>query len=163
IASPVVVEGRLWGTIIAATSQDDLLPREIESRIGEFTGLVATAIANAEAREDLRLLADEQSALRRVATLVAQGAGPEEGFAAVAAEVERLFGTDVSAIVRFEEAGVATVLGDIGGPHMSGQRVTLDPGYVVDLVRETHRSARFDTDDPEAAGMPSIVREIGIR
>jgi len=35
--------------------------------------------------------------------------------------------------------------------------VTLDPGYVVDRVRETHGSARFDTDDPAAAGMPSIT------
>src|SRR5262245_5615844 len=163
VASPVIVGARLWGTIIAATSQDEPLPADVESRLAQFTELVATAIANAEAREALARLADEQAALRRVATLVADGIGPEGVFPAVAAEVEALFGADISAIVRFEEEGAATVLGDVGGPHMAGKRVILDPGYVVDLVRDTHRSARFDTEDPTTADMPSIVRALGIR
>src|SRR5262249_51733998 len=50
VASPVVVQGLLWGTIIAATSQHEPLPATTESRLVQFTGLVATAIANAEAR-----------------------------------------------------------------------------------------------------------------
>ena len=74
VATPIVVEGRLWGTMIAATSQSKPLPAETESRIGAFTELVVTAISNAESREALTQLADEQAALRRVATLVAQGA-----------------------------------------------------------------------------------------
>jgi hypothetical protein len=44
-----------------------------ETRIAAFTELIATAIANAESREALAELAQEQAALRRVATLVAQG------------------------------------------------------------------------------------------
>jgi signal transduction histidine kinase len=114
-------------------------------------------------RGELQRLVDEQSALRRVATLVAEGIGPEGVFPAVAAEIDALFGADVSAIVRFEDAGTATVLGDVGGPHVSGKRVTLDPGYVVDQVRKTGRSARFDTHDPTSADMPSLVRALGIR
>jgi GAF domain-containing protein len=163
VGCPVVVEGRLWGTLIAATSTSEPLPDELESRLGQFTELIATAIANAEARDALAKLADEQTALRRVATLVADGVGPEGVFPAVAAEVDTLFGADISAIVRFEEDGAATVLGDVGGPHVSGKRVALDPGYVVDRVRTTHESARFDTDDPTAADMPSLVRSAGIR
>ena len=50
VAAPVVVEGRLWGTMIAATSRSEPLPPDTESRIAQFTALVATAIANAEAR-----------------------------------------------------------------------------------------------------------------
>src|SRR5262249_53073632 len=53
VASPVIVQGRLWGTIIAASSQSEPLPAEMESRIAQFTELVATAIANAEARDAL--------------------------------------------------------------------------------------------------------------
>ena len=55
-----------------------------------------TAIANAQARMELRRVAEEQAALRRVATLVAQGAPPEEVFAAVAAEAGRLLGADLT-------------------------------------------------------------------
>jgi PAS domain S-box-containing protein len=161
VGVPIVVAGDLWGSIVAWSRQR--LPEDFESRLAEFTELVAAAIANAEATEALTRLADEQAALRRVATLVAEGTGPEGVFRAVAGEVGALFGSDVSAIVRFVEDGKAIVLGDIGGPHESGKRVSLDPGYVVDQVRQTRRSARFDTDDPSAAGHPSLVHAIGIR
>src|SRR5690348_9984861 len=60
VASPVVVEGRLWGTIIAATSRGEPLPAATESRLVQFTGLVATAIANAGARAQVSRLAEEQ-------------------------------------------------------------------------------------------------------
>jgi GAF domain-containing protein len=163
VAVPIVVDGRLWGTLIAATSQPERLPEDTEPRIGEFTELVATAISNAESREALGLLADQQAALRRVAELVAGGIKPEEVFRAVSAEVGVLFGSDVSAIVRFEDDGMATVLGDLGGPHVAGKRVSLDPGYVVHDVRETSRSARFDIDDPSVAGKSSLVHSLGIR
>jgi GAF domain-containing protein len=161
VGSPIIVQGRLWGAMTVNSGED--LPGDTEQRLERFTELLATAIANAETSDARTLLAEEQAALRRVATLVADGVGPEGVFPAVAAEVDTLFGADVSAIVKFEADGEATVLGDVGGPHMSGKRVTLDPGYVVDVVRETRRSARFDTDDPAAEGMPSIVRAVGIR
>jgi signal transduction histidine kinase len=163
VATPIVVEGRTWGTLLAATNRSDPLPPDTESRVCEFTEFVATAIANAEARSQLSLLASEQAALRRVATLVARGATPEGVFHAVAAQVDVLFGGDVSAIVRFEADGTATVLGDVGGPHEPGKRVRLDPGYVVHTVRETSHSARFDTDDPSSADASSLVRTAGIR
>ena len=108
-------------------------------------------------------LAGEQAALRRVATLVAHGVPPVEVFRAVADEVSGLFGADVAAIVRFEDDGTATVLGDVGGPHEAGARVSLDPGYVVHTVREAGRSARFDTDDPPAADRGSLVRTLGVQ
>jgi len=54
VGSPIVVEGRLWGVMVAGTVRPAPLPERTESRIGEFTELVATAIANAEARAELR-------------------------------------------------------------------------------------------------------------
>jgi signal transduction histidine kinase len=53
VGSPIVVEGRLWGSMAAASRQGRPLPPGTESRIGEFTELVATAISNIEARSDL--------------------------------------------------------------------------------------------------------------
>jgi signal transduction histidine kinase len=163
VASPIVVEGRLWGAMVVLSPRHEPFPEDTEARLTDFTELVATAIANAESRAAIGRLVDEQAALRRVATLVARGIGPEEVFRAVAAEVRVLFGSQLAAIVRFEDDGTVTVLGDVGGPHAAGKRVVLDPGYVVDVVRETTRSARFDTDDPSAADMPSLVRSLAIR
>jgi GAF domain len=97
--SPIVVAGRLWGVMIALT-RDEPLPADTDARLARFTELVATAIANAQARMELRGFADEQAALRRVATLVARAAPPEEVFAAVAAEVGRLLEVDVALLSR---------------------------------------------------------------
>src|SRR6516162_11616353 len=60
--------------------------------VGAFTELVATAIANTEAREELERVAAEQASLGRVATLVAEAVPPSEVYTAVAAEVAGLFG-----------------------------------------------------------------------
>jgi hypothetical protein len=51
-------------------------------------------MSHAEARAEVSRLADEQAALRRVATLVAQDAAPGEVFAIVAEEVARLLEVD---------------------------------------------------------------------
>jgi hypothetical protein len=59
--------------MIASSKGDRPLPLDAESRIAAFTELVATAISNTEARAEVARLVEEQAALRRVATLVAQG------------------------------------------------------------------------------------------
>ena len=82
VASPVVVEGRRWGAMVVS-SRDEPLPPGTEGRMADFTELIAVAIANAEARTDLRRMVEEQSALRRVATLVAQAGSPSLVFEAV--------------------------------------------------------------------------------
>ena len=53
------------------------LPPDTEERLTRFTELVATAILNAQARAEVQRLADEQAALRRVATLVARERPPD--------------------------------------------------------------------------------------
>ena len=90
VASPIIVEGRLWGAI-SVNSRNEL-PHDTEERLERFTGLVAAAVANAESGEALARLADEQAALRRVATLVAEGAPPDALFRAVADEVASVIG-----------------------------------------------------------------------
>jgi signal transduction histidine kinase len=53
VGSPIVADGRLWGAMIAATRTDEPMPADTESRMAQFTGLVATAISNMQARSDL--------------------------------------------------------------------------------------------------------------
>ena len=73
VAVPIVVNSQLWGVTMALSTGPAPQPADTEARLASFTELVATAIANAEARQELQQLVDEQAALREVATLVAQG------------------------------------------------------------------------------------------
>jgi PAS domain S-box-containing protein len=77
--APIEVEGRLWGVIIAASSRDGGLPAGIEHRLAAFTELVATAIANTQAREELaasraRLVAAADDTRRRIVRDLHDGA-----------------------------------------------------------------------------------------
>jgi len=110
VASPIIVEGRLWGALFIHSKQTQPLPRDTESRLTGFTELVATAVANAEARAEVGRLAEEQAALRRVATLVAREASPAEVFSAVTEELGRILGADIAALVRLEPGNTAIVV-----------------------------------------------------
>ena len=90
IGAPTMVAGRLWGAMALGSPREAGLAPGLEERLAGFAELAATAIANAESRAELRRVADEQAALRRVATLVARAAPPEELFFAVTEEVGRL-------------------------------------------------------------------------
>jgi len=79
VAVPILVEGRLWGAMVTGTTGAERLPAETESRLGQFTELMATAISNADARDQLtasraRLLTAGDEARRRVVRDLHDGA-----------------------------------------------------------------------------------------
>ncbi|HYY32194.1 MAG TPA: GAF domain-containing protein, partial [Gaiellaceae bacterium] len=161
VATPIVVEGRLWGTLIAVTSQSEPLPRETDSRIGEFTELVATAIANAGARDELSTLVEEQAALRRVATLVAEGAAPTEVFDAVIAEVGQLLGAAQTGLARYEnehEISVLAIRGQSPEILRTGVRLPLDGDSVNARILRTGRSARLNFAEGGSGGIADVLR-----
>ena len=53
VGCPIVVQDRLWGVIAASSKSEAPFPPDTEAQIAEFTELVATAVANAEARAEL--------------------------------------------------------------------------------------------------------------
>jgi signal transduction histidine kinase len=53
VGAPIVVEGRRWGVMVAWSTSESL-PADTERRMAGFTDLVATAIANAESRAELK-------------------------------------------------------------------------------------------------------------
>ena len=101
VAAPIVVSGEIWGALVVSVTRDLQLAPNTEERLGQFAGLVAVAIANAQAREELATLAAEQAALSRVAVAVATEEQPERLFSVVSEEIGRLFGADAGAIVRY--------------------------------------------------------------
>src|SRR5262249_36288312 len=148
--SPVVVEGRLWGAIVAATGQSEPLPAEIESRIGEFTGLVATTISNAEARGEVLRLAEEQAAPRRLAGLVAQRPSPAEIFNAVAEAVGSVLGADMCSVLAFRDDVAAVVVGSWSCEELyrPPRSLPLDSDGLVPRIFRSGAAARVDTRAP---------------
>ena len=145
---PIRVEGRLWSAMLVAFTREESLPADTEARLAGFTELVVTAVANAQARTELRGFAEEQAALRRVATLVAGGASPEEVFTAVAGEVGRLLGTVQTNMLRYDPDDVATIVavhgrvGDAAAVSV-GDRYELGGRNATTLVFQTGRPARI--------------------
>src|SRR4051794_3356996 len=158
---PIIVEGRIWGGMIVAFTSAATLVADAESRLAGFTELVATAVANTQARVELGKFAEEQEALRRVAMMVARAAVPEEVFAAVAAEEGRLLGSDLTVMFRYDPDQAATAIGawsrtDRPIPIPAGSREHLGGRNVISLVHETGRPIRID-DDANARERPAEV------
>jgi signal transduction histidine kinase len=149
VGTPIIVDGRLWGLIAAGSSLEPPLPADAETRLASFTELVATAVANTDGRAALARLAEEQAALRQVATLVAHGAAPEQVFAAVAEEVGGLLEVDYTVLIRSDPQDMITVVGAwtaTGGapPSPVGSRFDLGGRNVSTLTLRTGRPARLD-------------------
>jgi GAF domain-containing protein len=168
VGAPISVEGRLWGVMVAIFTSEQPLPAATETRLARFTELVATAIANSQARVELRGYAEEQAALRRVATLVARATVPAEVFAAVTAEVGRLLEVDFTHLCRYDPDGAATTAGvwnPAGGaePVPGETRWGLGGWNVTTLVFRTGRPARIDDYDHASGAGASVGREWGFR
>ncbi|MFJ9248632.1 nitrate- and nitrite sensing domain-containing protein [Streptomyces sp. NPDC101776] len=71
VGVPIVVDDRLWGAVVAAAAGTEPLPPDTESRLADFTELVATALANADSRDQLtasraRVVAAGDASRRRI-------------------------------------------------------------------------------------------------
>ena len=170
VATPILVEGRVWGQMVTSSRQEQPLPPDTEARLASFTELVAMAIANTEARMEVGRLVDEQAALRRVATLVAEGAAPTAVFDAVAGEIKRLLEAHEVALSRYESGAEVTVVAHhgAGARHLSpGTRLSHEGANVAALVRRNERPARMAyTDEPQGdiaaiAGTLSVQVSVG--
>ena len=159
VAAPIEVSGALWGAVVVSLTDDDAFADDAEERLVQFGKLVSVALANAQAREDLAALADEQAALSRVAVAVATGELPERLFDAVSEEVGRLFGARSAATVRYLPGERASVIvggwDRDGGFDRKGVRVAFQGGAIA-RVCDSGRPERVDIESvpPEVqAGM----------
>jgi PAS domain S-box-containing protein len=166
VGAPVIVDGHVWGALIVGTDSPEPLPLGAEQRVASFTELIATAIANAEARRELQQLADEQAALRQVATLVAQGAEPRAIFDAVCEVTGRLTGAASVNLAHFTPDGFnVTVAGwSQHGNHVPpGTCLPLERGLVGMLMKQTRAPSRVDNYDHVPGQVAARVRALGIR
>jgi PAS domain S-box-containing protein len=161
VGSPILVGGRVWGNLVVH-STSGRLPSDTEERLAGFTGLVATAIANSAAQAEVERLADEQAALRRVATLVAHGVPPSELFVAVVAEVGRLVRADLSGMIKYDDEGTVTAVATWAAvdehPEVRG-RWSLEGDRLATTISRTGRPAREDDWADVPGPIAVFVRE----
>ena len=136
VAAPIILDGTVWGHIAAFGEAGDVLAPGSESKLADFTQLMAAAIANAQTREELRSQAAEQgAALRRVGTLVSQRALPNTVFHAVALEASRALKVRRVDVGRRLPDGSVTLLGTTAPADGS------DPGFSASGTYVTRRVA----------------------
>src|SRR5262245_5130919 len=127
---------------------------------------VAVTLSNTEAPEGPALLAEEQAALRRVATLVARGSSPVEVFGAVSEEVRGVLRSEAAGLLRFEQCGTATLVGQSETPWDAptlGTAFTLDGENLVTQVFHTQRPARADDWTGATGAVAAMATHIGVR
>ena len=167
VGSPVIVAGRVWGAMVASVLAGSTMPADAVRRVEQFAELIATAIANTEAQMQLGRLADEQAALRRVATLVAEEAPAAELFAKVAEEVAGIFGEQIdTAILRFDPDDTATVVAVWGeqpeGGIREGVRLPIEGTGVAARVHRERGVVRVDRYTAAEGSIADHARRHGI-
>jgi signal transduction histidine kinase len=159
IGAPVIVDGRVWGVVTASRFQGrTTFPPQAEDHLGDFATLCALAIGNAAWQRSLAAMLEEQSALRRIATLVAGGRSAAEVLGEVVRQVGVTFGAQAVDVVRWHgvQDEVTVLRGWTGGaipPPKPGDVLRLPTESAVIQVLETGVATRV----PDAIAAPMII------
>ena len=119
-------------------------------------------------RKSLDRVAEEQAALRRIATLIGYGSAPAQVFNAIAGELGRLRRADSAVVNRFEPGRVVTAVGHWTAPGVPdimpplGGRWKIDGESAAAQIMRTARPARMTMRDDNAGRVGAWTRAHGI-
>jgi signal transduction histidine kinase len=134
--------------------------RKESDRNADLNARLLVMLTNRQAR--LAQLAEDQAALRRVATLVAGQAATDDVFVAAAKEVRRLLWADAGSVSRYEPDGSMTVVAgwsERGGSISAGTRTEPETESVPAIVLRTGASARVDWREGQSGPVAEHMRE----
>jgi PAS domain S-box-containing protein len=159
---------RRWVAIRSApVLGSDGRPEGVVTTLSDITERREAEQRLVESERATRVLADEQAALRRIATLVAGEPTPTELFGRVTEEVGRLLGVPSATLVRFGSDHHVTAVATFTEPGTEG--VILGARWSLDgdtVAARVHRSGRVErVDSYESAGGPLAhrLRSLGFR
>src|SRR3954451_7786187 len=157
------------GPFVRETITDSLLATQLFIAASAITALVLGAVTAERTRAEAaqRALADEQAALRRVATLVAGDPSPSRVFEAVTEEVGRLLGLPGANVMQLDGPGRATVVGawsEDGTPRFPiGATLRFDGNTLVPKVASSGRPQRVERYDQAGGTFAAVLRDAGYR
>ena len=167
LAVTVVARGRLQALLVLENRLiRDAFTTDRLDLVRLIAGQLAVSLDNARVYAGYRRIADEQAALRRVATLVAEGPSPTAVFDGVATEMQRLLDADGVTLGRYEPGDAITVLahrGFEGWKLPIGKSFTVDAESVTAKVRRTERPARMEYATYPDASFTQLLRDLGVR
>jgi signal transduction histidine kinase len=127
----------------------------------------ALAVENERLQRELRARLEEERALRRVATLVAQQHEPEMVLTAVTEEVARHLAADAAATIRYDSAERATIVAEWSAPGVpafpGGGEIDMTPKLAAARVYTTHAPARVDSYEGVTGVYAAELRRVGMR
>jgi signal transduction histidine kinase len=167
LAVPIVSRGTLQALLVLENRLiRDAFTTERLDVVKLIAGQLAVSLDNAQLYADYRRIADEQAALRRVATLVAEGPSPTAVFDAVAMEMQRLLDADGVTLGRYEpgdEIAVVAHRGWQGWDLSAGTRFSHEGESVTAAVRRNRRPARMELFNAADGSIAEYVRDQGVR
>jgi signal transduction histidine kinase len=117
-------------------------------------------------RDQVRTLAEQQAALRRVATLVARGVSPSEVFGAVVEELTQCLNAGNAGIFRVEGDAMTLIavanLDPLIPPPVVGERLPLEGDSAAAEVLRTGRAARMYYSKDATGAVAALIRESGL-
>src|SRR5437588_1920296 len=144
----------------------ELALSQVEAEPVLICGALRDISASKQAENHLRELAEEQAALRQVATLVAYESSPDRLVAAVVEQVARVFDVPLVRLVRYEPTAAVVVGGfseSDDEPFPIGSRWQLDTPGLLATIRDTGRAARVEDYAQAPGDGAGAVRAAGVR
>jgi signal transduction histidine kinase len=151
------------GPFVRESITHSVLASQLFVAVAALTSLILAAVtAERTASERAQqALTDEQTALRRIATLVAGEAASDRVFEQVTVEAAQTLGASAASLARFDEDGTVTFVGgwsDTGRLAFPvGSRVPVEETGVFAEIRKTGRPERIDDYKGRA---PEIVERL---
>jgi len=151
------------GPFLRASITHSVLASQLFVAVAALTSLILAAVtAERTASEQAQqTLTDEQTALRRIAMLVAAEAASDRVFEQVTVEAAQTLGASAASLARFDEDGMVTFVGgwsDTGRLAFPiGSRVPVEETGVLAEIRRTGRPERIDDYEGRA---PEIVERL---
>ncbi|MFB9627691.1 sensor histidine kinase [Nonomuraea helvata] len=175
VALPLTVSGNRLGTLTVPKDLPERMTRRLDERVVPSLEALLHAAHEREAisqaleasRDELRRFAEEQAALRRVATLVAHGVRPSEIFDAVTGEVGHIVNADFALLERYDP-GPTVVLVSVWAKDGCAQMPTagsnwpLEKHSIASLVTCAGHPERIDIDENIAGQLADWSRAIGV-
>ncbi|MET0900746.1 MAG: GAF domain-containing protein [Mycobacterium sp.] len=154
------------GSLLVPAGLSSSESRRVSRMVPSLEALLSAARDREQISAAVSALAEQQAALRRVATLVARGADPDQIYPVAVAELARGLCAEHVTLVRFESDTEALVVAGADTvtrrQFESGERVSLIGDSVAIRIHATGRPARVEDYSDADGSIAARVHQLGL-